>query len=160
MAPVVRSTVYRLLRVPPVPSVAYAMVPACAVFAQSRVLFISGLGGLALVAEMLHAYRTRDRLVHDGRKFRPGLALFAPLGIWVHLIIAPLVGLSLSEAALCRFELRFRRLEREPVVRGVEAGERHAGGDPIANIDEALHDLPRHSEPEIAFVTRLDGPGI
>lgn len=68
-------------------------VPACAVFAQSRVLFLTSLGGMALVAESLEAYRRRDSLIFDGKRFTTTLGRLAPLGIWVHLVVAPLVAL-------------------------------------------------------------------
>ncbi len=69
-----------------------SLLPACAALPEYRLLFIPGLGGLALVAHFIHAYVSKSPwLTGRTRRRRPAKLLFA---LWIlgFVILPPLMG--------------------------------------------------------------------
>ncbi len=59
-----------------------------------------------------------------------------------------------------RGEIGFRRLDRQLVIGGVDAGKSVAQRHPIADIDEAFGDLAGDAKAEVHLRARLDRAGI
>jgi len=96
-----------------------SMVPACAVAPQNRVLYIPGIGGMALIALLIHAWTTKPEWLAQGSPWR--LPVRAMVGLWivVHLFLAPLGNLP-SGLAMALLDHRMNRIAdsipRDPSV--------------------------------------------
>jgi len=88
-----------------------AAIPASAVVAQNRVLFLVGLGATAVIARGIQAWLERPPWLFEGRHWTTPIGLLAPAALVAHLVLAPLFGLA-AAAWMAAYDNSLRRIEQ------------------------------------------------